>query len=128
MADANAEGGNSGERGVTRRRRGIMESLLTVVHSLEVAALGFGALAMWGVTRDWPAPLAFVGVAVLLVVMIPLLRRSWGWVASLVGQVLLASLTVIEPIMALVAIAFIAMWIFCFVRARQIERSTSTPS
>lgn len=107
------------------RRRGVMESLLTIVHGLEVAALLFGALAVWGVTRDWPGPAAFGGVALLLIGTIPLLRHRWGWVASAVAQLAFAALSLIEPVMVLVALAFLAMWIFCFVRARQIQRQQS---
>ncbi|MFC7430546.1 MULTISPECIES: DUF4233 domain-containing protein [unclassified Agrococcus] len=103
-----------------RRERGLLEKLLTIVHGLEVAALAFGALAVWGVTRDWPAPAAFGVVALVLILVNRLLRFSWGWVASLAAQVLFACLAFVEPVMVGVALAFIAMWIFCFVRARQI--------
>ncbi len=103
-----------------RRERGLLEKLLTIVHGLEVIALAFGALAVWGVTRDWPAPAAFGVVALVLILVNRLLRFSWGWVASLAAQALFAALAFIEPVMIGVALAFIAMWIFCFVRARQI--------
>lgn len=105
-----------------RRARGLLEKLFTIVHALEVVALAFGALAVWGVTRDWPAPTAFGVVAVVLILTLQLLRFSWGWVASLAAQALMASLAFVEPVMIGVSVAFIAMWIFCFVRARQIER------
>lgn len=105
-----------------RRERGLLEKLLTIVHGLEVFALAFGALAVWGVTRDWPAPVAFGVVAAVLVLTLKVLRYRWGWVASLVAQTLMACLAFVEPVMIGVSLAFIAMWIFCFVRARQIER------
>lgn len=106
-----------------RRERGLLEKLLTIVHGLEVVALAFGALAVWGVTRDWPAPAAFGAVAVVLILSLKLLRFPWGWAASLGAQVLFASLAFVEPVMIGVALAFIAMWIYCFVRARQIGRA-----
>ncbi|QCR19083.1 DUF4233 domain-containing protein [Agrococcus sp. SGAir0287] len=105
-----------------RRERGLLEKLFTIVHGLEVIALAFGALAVWGVTRDWPAPTAFGVVAVVLILTLQLLRFSWGWLASLAAQLLMACLAFVEPVMIGVSLAFIAMWIFCFVRARQILR------
>lgn len=105
-----------------RRERGLLEKLLTIVHACEVIALGFGALAVWGVTRDWPAPTAFAVVAVVLILSLELLRYSWGWLASLAAQVAMACLAFVEPVTIGVSLVFIAMWIFCFVRARRIER------
>lgn len=105
-----------------RTQRSLMDKLLTIVHGLEVAALAFGALAVWGVTRDWPAPVAFGVVAVYLVLTTRVLRHRHGWIASLVGQAALVSLGAIEPVMLGVAAAFLGMWIFCFVKARQVDR------
>jgi len=105
-----------------RRERGLLEKLLTIVHGLEVAALAFGALAVWGVSRDWPAPAAFGVVALVLILSTRLLRFSRGWLASAAAQVLMACLAIVEPLMLVVTAAFVAMWIYCFVRARQIGR------
>ncbi|MGM1030762.1 MAG: DUF4233 domain-containing protein [Actinomycetota bacterium] len=105
-----------------RPARGAMESLLRVVHSLEAAGIAFGALAVWGVTRDWPGPVAFGAVGVLLIATMPLLRHTWGWLVSLATQVALVSLTWFEPVWGAVALVVVGLWIFCFVKARQIER------
>lgn len=99
-----------------------MESLLRIVHVLEAAGLAFGTLAVWGVSRDWPQPVGFAVVGVLLLVTMPLLARSWGWIVSLALQVALAGLTFIEPVWGVVALVFIILWIYCFVKARGIER------
>lgn len=102
--------------------RGVMESLLRIVHGLEVAGIAFGALAVWGVTRDWPGPVAFGAVGVLLVATMPLLRHAWGWIVSLGAQAALAALTWFEPVWGAVALVLVGLWIFCFAKARQIER------
>ncbi|WP_405217507.1 DUF4233 domain-containing protein [Agrococcus sp. Ld7] len=99
-----------------------MESLLRIVHVMEVSALAFGALAAWGVSRDWPQPLAFGIVFVLLIAAMPLLSRPWGWIVSLVLQVALAALTFVEIIWSIVALVFVILWIWTFVKARGIER------
>lgn len=105
-----------------RPARGAMESLLRIVHGLEAAGIAFGALAVWGVTRDWPGPVAFGAVGVLLIATMPLLRHAWGWLVSLGVQVALAALTWFEPVWGAVALVLVGLWIFCFVKARQIER------
>ncbi|WP_306232822.1 DUF4233 domain-containing protein [Agrococcus beijingensis] len=105
-----------------RPARGAMESLLRITHTLQFAAILFGALATWGVTRDWPAPVAFLGVGVLLLATMPVLSRPWGWLVSLLLQVAIGALTVFEPVWGVVAAVLIGLWIFCFVKARGIEQ------
>lgn len=104
-----------------RRGRGAMESLLTIVHGLEVAGLVFGALAVWGVTRSWQGPLAFALVAVLLILAVPVLKHPWGWIPSLVLQAAVAALTAFEPVWGVAAVVLIGLWVYCFVKSRQIQ-------
>ena len=113
---------NSAAARSPRRQRGVLEQLLSIVHWLEVAALVFAAMAMWGVTRDWPQPLAVVGVMAVLIVTTRLLRFSWGWIASLAAQVLVLSLGFMEIMLIVVGLIFVAMWVFCLIKGRQIER------
>ncbi|WP_404313191.1 DUF4233 domain-containing protein [Agrococcus terreus] len=118
-----APGSTEGARPARRRpARGAMEALLRITHTLQAAGLLFGALATWGVTRDWPAPVAFLVVVALLVLTMPLLSRPWGWIPSLGVQVLVAALTWFEPVWGVVAVVLIGLWIYCFAKARQIER------
>ncbi|MCH1883403.1 DUF4233 domain-containing protein [Agrococcus sp. ARC_14] len=105
-----------------RPQRGAMESLLRIIHGLEVAGIAFGALAAWGVSRDWPQPLAFGVVGVLLVATMSPQRHAWGWIVSLVMQLAVAALAFVEPVWGIVALVFIILWIYCFVKARGIER------
>lgn len=105
-----------------RPARGAMESLLRIVHGLQAAGIAFGALAVWGVTRDWPGPVAFAVVGALLIATMPLQRHPWGWIVSLVTQVAVAGLTWFEPVWGVVALVLVGLWIYCFSKARQIER------
>ena len=123
--DAGAERGADAAPARSRRQRparGAREALLRIVHGLQAAGIAFGALAVWGVTRDWPAPVAFVAVGVLLIATMPLLRHAWGWIVSLAAQVAIAALALVEPVWGVVAAVLIGLWIFCFVKARGIER------
>lgn len=104
-----------------RPQRGAMEALLRIVHTMEAGALAFGGLAAWGVSRDWPQPVAFAAVIVLLVVSMRFLGRPWGWIASLVLQLAMSALALVEPLWGIVALVFVVLWIWCFVKARGIE-------
>lgn len=105
-----------------RPARGAMEALLRIVHIMEVCALAFGGLAAWGVSRDWPQPVAFAAVMLALLGTMSLLARPWGWLVSLALQLALGALAFVEPIWGIVALVFIILWIWCFVKARGIER------
>lgn len=105
-----------------RRERGVLEQLLSIVHWLEALALVFAALAMWGVTRDWPQPAAIAGVMLVLVLSTRVLRFSWGWMVSLATQALLMTLGFFDFLLIVVGLVFVGMWTFCFVKGRQIER------
>lgn len=123
--DAAATGpgeGGGAQRGRRKPARGAMESLLRIVHTLEACAMVFGALASWGVSRDWPQPVGFAVVILLLVASMPLLARPWGWIVSLVLQGATAALALLEPMWVIVAAVFVILWIYCFVKARGIER------
>lgn len=105
-----------------RRQRGVMEQLLTIVHWIEILSLAFAALAMWGLTRDWPAPVTICIVIALLFVGTRVLRFQWGWMVSLVTQMGVVALGYWDFLLIVLGVVFAALWIFCFVKARQLER------
>ncbi|SDS56268.1 DUF4233 domain-containing protein [Agrococcus carbonis] len=122
-ADPTPEPAEAAKARKPRPQRGAMEALLRIVHGLQASGIAFGTLAVWGVTRDWPAPVAFAAVGVLLVATMPLLRHAWGWIVSLVAQVAVAALAFVEPVWGVVAAVLIGLWLYCFAKARGIERS-----
>ncbi|HIY65322.1 MAG TPA: DUF4233 domain-containing protein [Candidatus Agrococcus pullicola] len=104
-----------------RRPRGITEQLLTIVHWIEILSLAFAALAMWGLTRDWPAPVTILIVIALLIASLRVLRYPRGWVVSLAVQAAVVALGYWDFLLIIMGVVFVALWIFCFVKARQIE-------
>jgi hypothetical protein len=108
-----------------RRARSLTESLLTIVLALEAVLVFFVALTVYGLHALPPAA-AFgggAGLVVLLALTTRILRYSWGvWVGWLLQVALLAT-GIVLPVLYIVAGVFVAMWIFCFVRARQIDRA-----
>ena len=75
-----------------------------------------------------PPVTAFVGGGALIVALIlaaGLLRFRWRvWVGWLLQAALVAT-GILLPIMFGIAAAFVAIWIYCFVKGRQIDAARS---
>ncbi len=106
-----------------RRQRSVTESLLSIVLLLEAIVLFFVALVLFGLKTLSPA-LAFGGGALFVVVIlvtIALLRWPVGVAIGWLIQLALIALGVLNPVMYVVGVGFAAFWVWCFVRARQID-------
>jgi hypothetical protein len=106
-----------------RRRRSTTESLLSIVLLLEAILLFFVTLVVFGLKILSPA-VAFGGGAafvVVILVTIALLRWPIGVAIGWVIQLALIALGLLTPIMYVIGAGFAAFWIWCFVRARQID-------
>jgi Protein of unknown function (DUF4233) len=113
-----------------RRQRSLTESLLSIVLALEAVLVFFVALTVFGL-HALPAVAAFSGGAVLVVLLgvtTRIVRYSWGVWVGWALQVALLATGIVLPVLYVVAAVFVAMWIFCFVRARQIDRANSIDS
>ncbi len=107
-----------------RRRRGATESLLSIVLLLEAILVFFVVLVVFGL-RVLPPALAFgggAGLVVLLLVTGRLARWSWGVWIGWVLQVVLVAVGVLVPLMYFIGAVFLAIWIYCFVTGRRLDR------
>ena len=107
-----------------RRRRSTTESLLSIVLILEAAMLFFATLTVFGLKAlDPVAAFAGGGALILLTVIVSaLVRWSWGvWLGWVLQAVILATGFLI-PIMFVVGGGFVVLWVWCFLRAREIDR------
>jgi hypothetical protein len=110
-----------------RRQRGLTESLLTIVLTLEAILVFFIALTVFGLHAVSPA-VAFgggAGLAVLLLLATRVTRYSWGVWLGWVLQLVILSTGIVLPALYIAAVFFIAMWVYCFVRGRQVDRQNS---
>jgi Protein of unknown function (DUF4233) len=108
-----------------RRQRSLTESLLSIVLGLEAVLVFFIALAVYGL-HALPPLEAFGGGAALVILLAlatRVVRYSWGVWVGWVLQALLLATGIVLPALYIAAALFVAMWIFCFVRARQIEHA-----
>jgi hypothetical protein len=106
-----------------RRARSTTESLLSIVLGLEAILMFFVTLTAFGL-KAVPPVTAFVGGGVLIVLLVlvaGLLRYRWGVWLGWVLQAVLVATGILLPIMFLVAAAFVAIWVYCFIKGRQID-------
>jgi Protein of unknown function (DUF4233) len=127
---AESAGAKPGGQAKPRRRRSLTESLLSIVLGLEAVLVFFIALTVYGL-HALPPLEAFGGGAALVILLAlatRVVRYSWGVWVGWVLQALLLATGIFLPALYIAAALFVGMWIFCFVRARQIERANRSSS
>jgi hypothetical protein len=106
-----------------RRERSALESLLSIALLLEAVLVFFVALTALGL-RVLPVPAALGGGVALIVLLLAagrLVRFGWGvWLGWLLQAVLVAT-GILIPIMWFIGAVFLGIWIFCFVKGRQLD-------
>jgi Protein of unknown function (DUF4233) len=110
-----------------RRQRSLTESLLSIVLGLEAVLVFFIALTVFGL-HALPPVEAFGGGAVLALLLAlgtRLVRYSWGVWFGWVLQAALVATGIVLPALYIAAAFFVAMWVFCVVRARQVESANA---
>lgn len=112
-------------RGVrTRKKRTASESLLSIVLLLEAIVVFFVTITLYGL-RVLPAGVTFGGGAALFVVLLlvgRIVKRPLGVSLGWALQVVLVVLGVLAPVMYFVGAIFLALWIYCFVNGRKLDR------
>ena len=112
----------------TRRARSVTESLLSIVLTLEAFLVFFVALVVYGLDQ-LPPEMAFIGGStfiLLLVLTSGVLRYPAGVWFGWVLQVALLATGLLNPVLYGVAAVFVGIWIFCFIRGRQIDRQKAS--
>jgi Protein of unknown function (DUF4233) len=107
-----------------KRQRSLTESLLSIVLGLEAVLVFFIALTVFGLHAATPA-VAFGGGAALLLLLLlgsRLVRYSWGVWYGWVLQVILVATGIVLPALYIAAAFFLAIWIYCFIKGRQIDK------
>lgn len=113
----------------SRRPRTARESLLSIALGLEAIVVFFLTLTAFGL-KALPAPVAFgAGGALLLALVIAAALQRFRW-AHWVGwalQVVLIATGFILPAMFVVGAGFAALWTYCYVMSRRLERRGPQP-
>jgi hypothetical protein len=107
-----------------RRQRSVQESLGSIVLGFEFIVMFLATLVIFGLHKA--PPLVALGggglVCVLLLAVIPLLRRPAGFVIGWVLQAIILVAAFFVPLLLVVAVLFGGMWAFCMIRGARIDR------
>jgi hypothetical protein len=108
-----------------KRVRSASESLLSIALGLEAVLVFFVMLTAFGL-KALPPGAAFgggIGLILLLVLAARFVRYEWGvWFGWLL-QVALVATGILLPVMYFIGLGFAAIWVFCFVKGRQLDRA-----
>jgi Protein of unknown function (DUF4233) len=111
--------------GRPRRERTATESLLSITLVLEAIVVFFVALTVYGL-EQLPAGVALGGGAALILLLAVdarLVRTQAGIWLGWALQVALILLGLVTPVMWFVGAGFAGLWVFCFVKGRQLDRA-----
>ena len=108
-----------------RRERTATQSLLSIALGLEAVVMFFVMLTAFGLKAVSPGVAFGGGIAfiVALVLVSGLLRHQWGVWLGWALQVALIATGVLLPAMFFVAAIFVGIWVFCFIKGRQLDRA-----
>jgi hypothetical protein len=107
-----------------RRVRSASESLLSIALLLEAVLVFFIVMVAFGL-KLLPIPVVFGGGAVLVALLLVAGRLAGGPVGVWIGwvlQVALIALGILLPLMYFIGAIFAAIWIYCFVTGRRLDR------
>lgn len=108
----------------SRPQRSATASLLSIVLALDAILVFFVMMAVFGLHLLPPAIVFGAGIALIVVLAAVgrLMSKPWGiWVGHAL-QIVLISLGAILAPMYVIGAIFAALWIYCFVTGRRLDR------
>jgi energy-coupling factor transporter transmembrane protein EcfT len=115
---------SAGSQEAPRPRRSATQSLLSIVLALDALVVFFLMLTVFGLHMFPPGFVFGAGIALIVVLAVTgrLVAKPWGiWLGHAL-QVLLIALGFVIPTMFFVGCLFAALWIYCFIAGRRLDR------
>jgi hypothetical protein len=110
-----------------RRPRSVTSSLASIVLAVEFLIVVLASLVLFGL-RDLPPAIALGGggaLLVLIAIAAALASRPVGIALGWVVQALLLLSGFQNPAVGIVALIFVALWVYSMIVARRIDRRTT---
>ncbi|MES2092260.1 MAG: DUF4233 domain-containing protein [Actinomycetota bacterium] len=107
-----------------RRERSATESLLSIALLLEAVLVFFIVMVAYGL-KVLPPALVFGGGATFVVLLLLARRLAGGPLGIWTGwvlQVALIAIGILLPLMYFIGALFLAIWVYCFVTGRRLDR------
>ncbi|SFN53951.1 DUF4233 domain-containing protein [Mycetocola miduiensis] len=115
---------------VRRQKRGVRQSLASIVLAFELIVVFLASLVAWGL-KVQPGPVALVGggvVCLAILFTLATLRYDWAFVVGSVLQGVIVATGIFVPVMWLIGLVFAGMWVYCMVVGGRIDRqNAATP-
>jgi hypothetical protein len=107
-----------------RPRRSATQSLLSIVLALEAILVFFLMMTAFGLDLLPPAVVFGAGIALIVVLAAAgrVVSKPWGVWFGHALQVVLIALGFLLPAMFFVGAVFAALWIYCFLAGRRLDR------
>jgi hypothetical protein len=105
----------------------VRRNLGSIVLGFEAVVMFFAALVIFGL-HALPALVALIGGAIFCVLLLAcaaLLRYSLGYALGWVLQAAIVATCVLVPALAVIAVIFVGLWIYCMVKGAQIDRANA---
>lgn len=115
----------SSESGAHHRpRRSATESLLSIALILDALLVFFVMMTAFGLDLLPPAVIFGGGIALMVVLVLVgrLVKHPWGQWLGHGLQLVLVALGFLLPAMFFIGALFTALWIFCFIAGRRLDR------
>ncbi|HEU4807369.1 MAG TPA: DUF4233 domain-containing protein [Homoserinimonas sp.] len=115
---------STGSETKPRRKRSATQSLLSIVLALDAILVFFVMMTAFGLHLLPPGVVFGVGIALIVALAATgrLVAKPWGvWIGHAL-QVLLIALGFVLPTMFFVGSLFAALWIYCFIAGRRLDR------
>ena len=112
------------EKGMSRPRQSVQQSLGSIVLGFELIVVFLAALVAFGL-KALPGPQALIGGGVLcliVVVTLGLLRYRWGIIVGWVVQGVIVATGIFVPSMFIIGALFAGMWVYAMIAGSRIDR------
>jgi hypothetical protein len=108
-------------------RRTATESLLSIALVLDALLVFFVMMTAFGLDLLPPGVVFGGGIALIVVLVLAgrLVKHPWGVWFGHALQLVLIALGFLLPVMFFIGALFTALWIFCFIAGRRLDRRNS---
>jgi hypothetical protein len=114
---------------VRRQKRGVRQSLASIVLAFELIVVFLAALVAFGL-KVQPGPVALIGGGVIcfaILFTMAMLRYDWAFVVGWVLQGVIVATGIFVPVMWAIGLVFAGMWVYCMVVGGRIDRQNASP-
>ncbi|MET0932494.1 MAG: DUF4233 domain-containing protein [Mycetocola sp.] len=112
---------------MSRSRRGVRQSLASIVLAFELIVVFLASLVAFGL-KVQPGPIALIGGGVICLAILftlAMLRHEWAFGVGWVLQGVIVATGIFVPVMWVIGLVFAGMWVYCMIVGGRIDRQNA---